>query len=251
MQEFVKNFQQVFDNLSCGKIDPIFLGLIRPTHQQSHREHVKDIAETKEQIDYVHGALIKTCSGVYRPHPASSSMFMLRAIFSAPYDPVDRILDIGTGSGVIGIALVHTGLARYALMTDIDSLNVDVAMKNVNLNQLEAVIDVRQSDLFSTIREEEKFDKIFFNTPFWHKSKGETNELEAPLVDVDGSTIREYFLKASKFLKKDGEIWFTYSNLCNPVILEEASNFWDISLILGEYAPDIGLFKFVFKGKIK
>jgi len=58
----------------------------------------------------------------------------------------DRVLDVGTGSGVLALAAARLG-ARQVLAIDIDPLAVMSAEANVQLNGLEGVVRVRQGSL--------------------------------------------------------------------------------------------------------
>ena len=60
--------------------------------------------------------------------------------------PGERVLDVGTGSGILAIAAGKLG-AAWVLALDTDPLAVQVAIENVRLNGLEHVIDVRPGTL--------------------------------------------------------------------------------------------------------
>ena len=66
--------------------------------------------------------------------------------------PGDRVIDIGTGTGILAIAAAHMG-ARPVLATDLDAVAVRVAAENVKNNGFEGVIDVRCGDLLEVVRE--------------------------------------------------------------------------------------------------
>lgn len=57
-----------------------------------------------------------------------------------------RIVDVGTGSGVLGIGAAKAG-AEYCLMLDIDSIAVKAAQENTKLNGICGKIDIIKSDL--------------------------------------------------------------------------------------------------------
>jgi ribosomal protein L11 methyltransferase len=57
-----------------------------------------------------------------------------------------RVLDLGTGSGVLGIAAAQLG-AQWVLAIDEDPDAVEAARKNVALNDVGPTVDVRQEDL--------------------------------------------------------------------------------------------------------
>ncbi len=58
----------------------------------------------------------------------------------------DKVLDIGTGSGILAIAAAMLG-AEEVLATDIDPIAVSVSKENIELNKQEKIVTVKQSDL--------------------------------------------------------------------------------------------------------
>ena len=66
--------------------------------------------------------------------------------------PGDRVIDIGTGTGILAIAAAHMG-ARPVLATDLDAVAVRVAAENVKINGFEGVIETRCGDLLQVVRE--------------------------------------------------------------------------------------------------
>ena len=66
--------------------------------------------------------------------------------------PGDRVIDIGTGTGILAIAAAHMG-AKPVLATDLDAVAVRVAAENVRINGFEGVIDVRCGDLLDVVQE--------------------------------------------------------------------------------------------------
>lgn len=66
--------------------------------------------------------------------------------------PGDRVIDIGTGTGILAIAAAHMG-AKPVLATDLDAVAVRVAAENVKINGFGGVIDVRCGDLLDVVQE--------------------------------------------------------------------------------------------------
>ncbi|MCX7857320.1 MAG: peptide chain release factor N(5)-glutamine methyltransferase [Deltaproteobacteria bacterium] len=76
-----------------------------------------------------------------------------------------RILDMGTGSGVIGITLsIRTGFQVYCV--DVSKEALFVAKKNARLHKVEERIVFICSDMFSAIGERIKFDLVVANLPY-------------------------------------------------------------------------------------
>lgn len=62
--------------------------------------------------------------------------------------PDSVCIDVGCGSGILGISAVKLG-ARYAYLTDIDAVAVESARHNAALNGVEEKVTVARSDLLS------------------------------------------------------------------------------------------------------
>ncbi len=92
-----------------------------------------------------------------------------------------KILDIGTGSGILSIAASLYG-AKEIDAIDIDELAVKIAKENVMINGKEDIINVRQGDLLKDVTE--KYDVIIANI----------------VADI----IKELIPNIRKFLKENG-----------------------------------------------
>lgn len=66
--------------------------------------------------------------------------------------PNDRVIDIGTGSGILAIAAAHMG-AKPVLATDLDPMAARVAAENAKINGFGGVIEVRCGDLLEVVHE--------------------------------------------------------------------------------------------------
>ena len=95
-----------------------------------------------------------------------------------------RALDMGTGSGVIGIHLLKTGPGSV-VCTDISPGALAVARKNARAFGLQTGIEFLASDLFSAIKKGRTFDLICANLPYvalheWEGLMAEVREFEPP-----------------------------------------------------------------------
>jgi len=77
---------------------------------------------------------------------------------------VGRILEIGTGSGCIAIALAHAFPNSRVVAADLMADALDVARINVERHALEGRVELVQSDLYERI--EGRFDLIVSNPPY-------------------------------------------------------------------------------------
>ena len=66
--------------------------------------------------------------------------------------PGDRVIDIGTGTGILAIAAAYMGAGRV-LATDLDAVAVRVAAENVQHNGFGGRIEVRCGDLLEVVQE--------------------------------------------------------------------------------------------------
>ena len=132
-----------------------------------------------------------------------------------------KILDIGTGSGIISCML---GIFAKKSFKDVEILGVDISLGalNVAIDNMKALdlvrtVMFRKSDLFSNIRENEKFDIIVSNPPYIPKNYMQTIQKEVSFEpysalytdDLDGLFFyKEIIHKAPLFLNKGGYLLF-------------------------------------------
>lgn len=93
--------------------------------------------------------------------------------------PVNSVLDLGTGTGLLAIAAAKLGIERVTAL-DINPLAIEVAQRNVDLNECGDVVDVQQYDLMSGLPDMQ-YDlvitnlykglliRLFDDPGFWHK----------------------------------------------------------------------------------
>jgi len=67
--------------------------------------------------------------------------------------PGDRIIDVGTGSGVLSIAAAKLG-AKEVEALDLDEVAVNVAKENINVNKVSEIVKVRQNNLLDGVEGE-------------------------------------------------------------------------------------------------
>jgi release factor glutamine methyltransferase len=115
-------------------------------------------------LEYVGGLPILVLPDVFNPRLFRTGEALARYLDSEPLQPGTRVLDVGTGSGIGAIFAARRGAQVVA--SDISPHAVRCARINALLNGLEARIDVRQGDLFETVRGE-RFDLVLCNPPYF------------------------------------------------------------------------------------
>ncbi len=138
--------------------------------------------------------------------PREDSFLLLKHIKN--YSERKRVLDMGTGSGILALELVK--FADKVVATDIDDNVVNTMKQKIFSNFSNfSNLTVIKSDLFSNISE--KFDFIAFNPPYLPSSKIKYREFDG---GVHGTEIIEKFLSnAKKYLNDKGKILLLCSSL--------------------------------------
>jgi len=88
-----------------------------------------------------------------------------------------NILDLGTGSGVIGITLSKLYPNSMITISDISSKALKVANKNIKNHNVTNIRSL-ESDWFNNFKEKELFDLILTNPPYISKNDVHLNNLE-------------------------------------------------------------------------
>lgn len=110
------------------------------------------------------GLRITVFPGVFHPGLYFSSRLLADIV--GGLDLAGRVvLDMGTGTGIIGMVAARRG-ARV-LSVDTSEKAVECAGQNIVQNQLSESIETRKSDLFEHVPPDARFDYIFWNPPFY------------------------------------------------------------------------------------
>jgi release factor glutamine methyltransferase len=102
-------------------------------------------------------------------------------IAEALQTPAKRILDLGTGSGILGITLAAEQVDAVVVLTDISKAALLVAKTNAKRHDVEDRIEFIESDWFDSLHG--KFDLIISNPPYI--GRNELEGLEPDVIDYD------------------------------------------------------------------
>lgn len=154
------------------------------------------------------------------------------------------MLDMCTGSGCIGISISKNSSISEVLMIDISQEAVEVAKKNVKINNAKKC-KVLLSDLFSSLNNEKKFDIIVSNPPYIKTSfidLLDENVKKEPHISLDGGEdglvfYRKILNDAKYYLNDNGyilfEIGYDQAEDIKKIISE--FKFYDIIGIVKDY----------------
>ncbi len=135
---------------------------------------------------------------VFNPVLLRTGQFMAEVLSHFPFEAIETVLDLGTGSGVGAIFAAQQGAQVVA--SDINPEAVRCVQLNALLNQVETQVEVRQGDLFASVAGQQ-FDLVCFNPPFY---RGQPNHLLAQAWR--GETVFERFaMQLSYYLKPKGQ----------------------------------------------
>ncbi len=154
-----------------------------------------------------------------------------------------RILEIGTGSGAISIALAKGLPIARVVATDLSAKALSVAEENALQNGVREQIHFLQGDLFQPLQKGERFDLVITNPPYIPREQfpslmPEVRDFE-PRIALDGGMKGlDFFQRAlpmvGKFLDPGG--WF---------LAEMGAGQDEEILKIVEKIPDLDSFDFV------
>lgn len=125
----------------------------------------------------------------------------------------EKLLELCTGTGAIGVALAKYGDYDRITMTDISKKALQIAKKNIEdllEEEVKQKITLLESDLFENI--EEKYDIIVANPPYVRTEEIQNYDLKyEPQLALDGGEdglkyYRQIIEKAHSHLTKEGTL---------------------------------------------
>ena len=166
---------------------------IRRWHEDAYRRGAVDADQTFHYL----GHTLVVPPDVQPINPMSD--LLGRAVLTEA-GPDDRVLDMGTGSGVNAILAASRGATVVAV--DINPNAVEAARANAKANGVADRVDVRLSDVFATV--DGRFDLIVFDPPFrWFAPR---DRREAAMTDEHYRAMTTFFRQARAHLTERGRM---------------------------------------------
>ncbi|MFA5995027.1 MAG: methyltransferase [Patescibacteria group bacterium] len=138
--------------------------------------------------------------------PYEDSMLLVQKFV---INPGERVLDIGTGCGVIAIMAANQG-AKQVVAVDINPAAIQATNQNARKHGVANIIDARCSNLFAQLHNNEIFDVITVNLPY--RNKTAKDDVEASFWDSEFNSYKNFFSNVHKYLNKHGRIYLAQAN---------------------------------------
>lgn len=178
-----------------------------------------------------------------KPSHMLTSVTVLLCDFALPLDNQSKVIDLGTGSGVIPMLLTLKTDVTNVTGVEISPSLFEIAEKNISENSLEEKITLVNSDWrdLYDVYEEGFFSHVISNPPYLRIGTGRISpdkdragaraEIHGDMSDV---------VKISKYLAgEDGRIYYVY-----PV-----DRLDELKEIISSKGMSVGRFKYVFTKK--
>ena len=156
--------------LSCSRAELALQGPPSPAQMASYRQLVHQ-RSTRQPLQHVigetefYGLPFHTTSQALIPRPDTETLIET-AISHLKNHPNPKILDIGTGSGIIAITLAHELPQARIFSIDISKTALELATRNARLNNVSQRVHLIQSTLLTPLAPNTQFDAIVSNPPY-------------------------------------------------------------------------------------
>lgn len=153
---------------------------------------------------------------------------VLVAHFVAP-GPNDRILDLGCGSGVIGLILAYRYKGVSLVGVEIQDELFNLTRENIDNNDLNERFTVLSGDFrqVSVLLKPESFDQVISNPPYRMQGRGKVNpgsQKARARHEID-STLSDVIQAAAYAVKNRGRVTMVYPARSSVALIAELKKF--------------------------
>ena len=203
----------------------LYLNYDKPILKGELREYKKLIKRRtrREPLQYITGYQefwslnLKVTKGVLIPRP-ETEILVEEALKTFPqnesFDKTINILELGTGSGAVAIALAKELQRGSIVATDISDIAIKTARENAKVHGLEEQITFLKGSLFEPVRERiGTFNLVISNPPYipiedFRDIQPEVRDFE-PRISLNGGKeglkfYRQILSQIGRYLAKDG-----------------------------------------------
>lgn len=184
----------------------------------------KEMIRASEKEDKSYTVSICEMRFTIQPNVFSPKYFHSTRVFAEILKPRrnECFLEVGCGSGVLTVLAIKRGAAN-AVAVDINPLAVQNTLCNVRDHGLLDVIDVRLSDVFSSVHESERFDTILWNAPFVpiETNYSHASPVEMAIFDPGYRAIIRFLKDAPDFLAENGRVLFGFGDFGDQLLFDQ------------------------------
>jgi len=134
-----------------------------------------------------------------------------------------QLLDIGSGSGILGLLLARDNLKLSLNQCELQSVFQELSLKNAKCNKIKSKI---YKGSFLELNFDKTFDICVSNPPFYHRNliKSQNENIKIARYN-EAMPLKLFVEKISKVLKKNGKLFFCYDvKQLNQVVQALACN---------------------------
>mgnify|MGYP001033325206 CR=1 FL=1 len=128
--------------------------------------------------------------------------------------PGDKVLDLGTGTGIIPILMEAKTKAAYLAGLEIQEDSADMARRSVRLNHLEEKIEIITGDIKEAVSlfGAASFDVVTCNPPYMTEKHGLANPSEPKAIARHEllCTLEDVICQAAKLLRPGGNFFLVH-----------------------------------------
>lgn len=128
--------------------------------------------------------------------------------------PKSRIIDLGTGTGIIPLILSHKTKAEYIAGVEVQKKSFDIGCRNVEHNNLKGRVEVFNSDVkdFDDENLHEAFDIVTSNPPYTEGNRGiESKNIAKAIARHEiTASLDDFVARASWLLKDRGDFYMVH-----------------------------------------
>ncbi len=139
---------------------------------------------------------------------------ILLSDFSKNIKENSKVLDLGTGTGIIATLLCGKTKLKKIIGIEIQKEIADMAKRSIKLNKLENKFEIINENIINLekIFEKNSIDAIVTNPPYKKKNSGIINENEKKLISRHEitATLEDFIKISQKLLKNNGEFYMVH-----------------------------------------
>ncbi|KKU77789.1 MAG: N-methyl-transferase [Parcubacteria group bacterium GW2011_GWA2_47_64] len=205
----------------------------KPTYRE-YIEGTRRILEKSKDEAKPYKVMVLGREFIVHPNVFSPKYFHDTALFAEnlPVQEGEEMLEIGPGTGAISLTAIYKG-AKKVVAIDVNPDAVKNTQANIELHNMAGKVEVRQGNIFESLKPDEKFDTIFWNTPFGFIEQDEVPDLEKAVYDPHYKSTERFIKEAKEHLKKGGRVLIGFSTTLGRLdLLQNFVDEADLSLRL-------------------